>query len=275
MSLIQALLLGIVQGLTEFLPVSSSGHLVLFQRLIGLREPELLFDICVHVGTLAAVLIVFRRDLWALIESFLRLPATLRSARGVGPAFAQDGNLRLLAMIVLGSLPTALMGVFLSNWADQLFSTTWLVGITLLCTGTFLWLLRGLSDTGRMLDAMHWRDAVLIGVAQGLAIMPGISRSGATIAAALFLGLNRELAGRFSFLLAVPAILGALLLGMDGDVFHTTLPAGMILAGSLSAAVIGYIALTLLLRIVKNGQLHRFAPYCWSVGAMAVLLSFI
>jgi undecaprenyl-diphosphatase len=140
-------------------------------------------------------------------------------------------------------------------------------------TGTFLWFTRNQKTAGRTIRQMKPKDALVIGVVQGLAIVPGISRSGATISAALYLGVDRELAGKYSFLLAIPAILGALVLGLDSEVFHTTLPAGTILSGSLAAAVVGYLALVLLLKMVKKGQLHRFAPYCWVVGAGAIIVS--
>lgn len=275
MSRIEAIILGIVQGLTEFLPVSSSGHLVLFQYLFGLREPELLFDICVHVGTLAAVLIVFRKDIGGMLGTLVRLPALSRQAGGLAPLLAGHGDSRLVMMILIGSIPTAVIGLLFAKMAEELFGTIWLVGAALLVTGTFLWFTRHRAETGRPVKAMRPVDALMIGIVQGLAIIPGISRSGATISAALYFGLDRELAGRFSFLLAIPAILGALVLGLDGDAFQTSLPAGTILLGSVAAGGVGYIALVLLLKIVKKGQLYRFAPYCWIVGLAAIAGSMV
>jgi undecaprenyl-diphosphatase len=270
---IEAVVLGVVQGLTEFLPVSSSGHLVLFQHLFGLVEPELLFDVCVHVGTLAAVLVVFHRDILNLLSTLVRLPGLVRTEGGVSALFVNHREFRLMAMIVLGSVPTAILGILFAKIAEQLFGTVWLVGAALMVTGTFLWFTRNQKTAGRTIRQMKPKDALVIGVVQGLAIVPGISRSGATISAALYLGVDRELAGKYSFLLAIPAILGALVLGLDSEVFHTTLPAGTILSGSLAAAVVGYLALVLLLKMVKKGQLHRFAPYCWVVGAGAIIVS--
>lgn len=275
MNWIEAVALGVVQGLTEFLPVSSSGHLVLFQHLFGLDEPELLFDICVHVGTLLAVLVVFYRDILDLLSTLVRLPKLALAAGGVRSLFVNHSEFRLMVMIVLGCVPTAVLGILFAKIAEQLFGTIWLVGIALLTTGTFLWFTQRQKHGGRPVRKMQLKDALLIGLVQGLAIIPGISRSGATISTALYLGVDRELAGRFSFLLAIPAILGALVLGLDSEAFHTTLPAGTILLGSLAAAVVGYIALVVLLKMVKKGQLHRFAPYCWLVGIMAVVYSFI
>ncbi len=273
MNWIEAVALGVVQGLTEFLPVSSSGHLVLFQHLFGLVEPELLFDISVHVGTLVAVLGVFFRDILQMLEALVRLPGLARSAGGWGALFTTHPEIRLMGMIVAGCIPTALLGVLFANVAEQLFGTLWLVGAALLVTGTFLWFTKRQKAIGRPIGKMQLKDALIIGLIQGLAIIPGISRSGATISAALYLGVDRELAGRFSFLLAIPAILGALVLGLDSEAFHANMSVGTIVLGSLTAAVVGYLALVVLLKMVKKGQLHRFAPYCWLVGIVAIVVS--
>jgi undecaprenyl-diphosphatase len=270
---IEAAVLGVVQGLTEFLPVSSSGHLVLFQHLFGLVEPELLFDICVHVGTLAAVLIVFYPDILELLKTLATLPGLARRSGSLRALFADHPGIRLMTMIAVGCIPTAVLGIVFAKMAEALFGTIWLVGLALLVTGTFLWFTRQRKAIGRPIKEMTLKDAFIIGLIQGMAIIPGISRSGATISAALYLGVDRELAGRFSFLLAIPAIIGALLLGLDSDAFQTTLPAGTILIGSLAAAVVGYLALVVLLKMVKKGQLYRFAPYCWAVGAGALIVS--
>ncbi len=275
MNWFEAVVLGIVQGLTEFLPVSSSGHLVMGQFLAGLRKPELLFDISVHGGTLLAVVAVFHRDLLSMAASVARIPSAMRSEGGLSALLMDRSEVRLLWMIFLGSLPTALLGLLLAHVAEELFGTVRLVGAALLVTGSFLWFTRRRSDAGRPLREMRWRDALIIGIAQGLAIIPGISRSGATIATALYLGLDRELSGRYSFLLSIPAIIGALIMAMNGDLFRSTLPVGVILAGSFSAAAVGYLALLLLLRIVKRGQLHHFAPYCWVVGGGALVMSLV
>lgn len=273
MDWIEAVVLGVVQGLTEFLPVSSSGHLVLFQHLFGVVEPELLFDICVHVGTLAAVLVVFYRDIAQILSALVRLPGRARTAGGFGALFSSRPEFRLMALIVVGCIPTAVLGILFAKMAEQLFGAVWLVGLTLVVTGTFLWFTRRRKTAGRPIGQMQLKDALIIGLVQGLAIVPGISRSGATISAALYLGIDRDLAGRFSFLLAIPAILGALVLGLDGEAFHTELPIVTIVLGSVTAAVVGYLALIILLKMVRRGHLYRFAPYCWLVGCAAFIFS--
>jgi undecaprenyl-diphosphatase len=270
---IEAVVLGIVQGLTEFLPVSSSGHLVLFQHWLGWTEPELLFDISVHVGTLAAVVVVFFQDLVTLVKTLFKLPTLARSAGGFGRLLAVNPEVRLMAMIIVGSVPTAVLGLLFAQVAEQLFASVAMVGVTLIITGTLLWFTRLRKGPGLAMTGMRWRHGLLIGIVQGLAIIPGISRSGSTIAAALYLGIDRHTAFRFSFLLSLPAILGAFVLGLDGEAFAGSLPVGLILAGSLTAAVVGYVALKILLRMVISGWLYCFAPYCWIVGALALVFS--
>ena len=167
------------------------------------------------------------------------------------------------------------MGLLFADMAEHLFSTLWLVGLALVVTGSFLWRTRRRAPSGRTMAKMRLGDALVIGLVQGLAIIPGISRSGATISTALYLGLDRDLAGRFSFLLSIPAILGALVLGLDQETFQNTIPLGIILAGSFCAALVGYIALRILMHLVRKGKLHRFAPYCWIVGVLALIIAIL
>ncbi|MEW6376761.1 MAG: undecaprenyl-diphosphate phosphatase, partial [Thermodesulfobacteriota bacterium] len=183
--------------------MSSSGHLVFFQSLFGIEEPQLFFDIMLHLGTLLAVVVYFRTDIWKIIQG---LDAILKR---------EEKNLegiKLLFWIILATLPTGLMGVLLKDWFESFFSKPRMVGVMLLITGLMLWLTRWTKKEGKNIKEMKWVDAILIGTAQGLAIIPGISRSGATISTGLFCGLDREPSGRFSFLLSIPAILGATLL---------------------------------------------------------------
>jgi undecaprenyl-diphosphatase len=265
-----AVLLGIIQGLTEFLPVSSSGHLVLAQHLFGMTEPELLFDISLHIGTLLAICLVFYREIQSILTTLLRLPLLLKSAGGLRSLLSDNANVRLTAMIIAGSVPTAIIGVLFHQVTDQLFGTVWIVGVMLLITGTFLWLTRLTGSIRRPLERMTFKDALMIGLVQGLAILPGISRSGSTISAALFLGVDREVAGRYSFLLSVPAILGALLMSLNSSSLNTSVPISMMLLGAATAGLVGYVALKLLMRLVKQGRLYRFAPYCWILGLAAL-----
>ena len=255
---LQAIFLGLLQGLTEFLPVSSSGHLVLGQRLMGFREPELLFDVAVHVGTLVAVVIYFRSDLWTM-------------ARGL---WAKDQNARqgrkLIYLVAAGSIPTALLGLLCKDLFERMFSSLWAVGAALLLTAAFLFLTRLAPEKGRGLEHAGVARAFGVGVAQGLAITPGLSRSGSTIAAGLLLGLDRELAARLSFVMSIPAILGALVLQLAHVGSLSRLQPGPYLVGGLTAAVSGYLALRWLLRLVQQGKLYYFSPYCALVGLAAL-----
>ncbi len=271
MDWIHAFILGIVQGLTEFLPVSSSGHLVLSQNLFGLKEPELLFDVSVHVGTLMAVVAVFQREIRNIIVSLLRI-ASLKKASGSWRAvYDQNEEIRIVALIIAGSIPTALLGLLFKDVVDTVFGSVGIVGWMLLVTGTVLWFTRKSAASGRPLNKTVIRDALIIGLVQGLAIVPGISRSGSTIAVALFLGVDREIAGRLSFLLSIPAILGALVLSFESSLSHTTIQTEVILLGVLVSATVGYGALKVLLRLVKKGRIYRFAPYCWLIGALVLI----
>jgi len=255
-------ILGIVQGLTEFLPVSSSGHLVLFQSRLPVSGDTVAFDLGLHLGTLLPVLWVYRQDLIGVVRD---------SLQGSGPLLQRRG-VRLMALVVLGSIPTAAIGLSLEHVFEAMFSNTLSVGIAFGITGTLLWLTRRAGQGSQDETSMPWRSALVIGLVQGLAITPGISRSGSTIAAAMFLGIEREAAAKYSFLLSIPAILGAFVLKAGG----LDLGAGNLvplLTGFLTAAITGYLALRLLLRFVRSGSLDKFAFYLWPLAAVSIGLS--
>ncbi|MBF0118323.1 MAG: undecaprenyl-diphosphate phosphatase [Desulfobacterales bacterium] len=259
MNSIEAIALGAIQGLTEFLPVSSSAHLVIFQHLFGLKEPQLLFDISVHVGTLIAVCIVLWREIWDMILSIISLFNNKLEKK--------EEDLKLVLFIILATIPTGVLGLMFHKAADELFSSIPLVGVALIFTSIFLFGTKFLKKDGEQIFAI--KEALLIGLVQGMAVIPGISRSGATITAALFLGISREKAAKFSFLLSIPAILGAEIIGLkDASCASIDIT---ILLGVISAAVVGYIAIQILLRIVKDGRLYYFAPYCAVVGILALI----
>ncbi len=268
MELFQAVILGLIQGLTEFLPVSSSGHLVLGQHLFGITEPALFFDISVHLGTLCAVLIVFRNDIGMMFVSGWKAARSFfRSAEN--RADSHDEGLRMMMLIILGSFPTALIGLALKR-AEHLFASLPLVGAMLLITAALLWATRNRDAGGGGISNFSWPRALVVGIAQGLAVLPGISRSGATISVGLFLGLDRRTSARFSFLLSIPAIIGAELLSV-GDVLsgQAALNSSVVL-GALTAFVVGYAALKILLKIVGQGRFYLFAPYCLVLGLVTL-----
>lgn len=262
-SWLQALLLGIVQGLTEFLPVSSSGHLVLAQAALGdsffAADNAVLFDLVLHLGTLLPVLVFYRHELVAMLRSPLAEPKLANT--GSVLAWLKGNPDRWLAtLVVAGTVPTGLMGVLLKDFFESLFHSVYPVAGALLVTAAVLVGTRFVADRAAS-PPKGVGTALLVGVAQGLAITPGISRSGSTIAAGLFLGLDRESAARFSFLLSIPAILGALVLQAKDGVPVDSIDWMAVFVGFVGAAVSGYAALVFLVALVKRGGLHRFAWY--------------
>ena len=262
MTILQSIFLGIVQGLTEFLPVSSSGHLVFFQSLFGIEEPPVFFDVMLHLGTLLAVVIYFWTDIWKI-------------AQGIGAALKREEKgkpeVKLFLWIVLATIPTGLMGILLKDWFESLFSKPQWVGGMLLITGSVLWLTRWVNKEGRPLEQMRWFDSIIIGIAQGIAIIPGISRAGSTISTGLFLGLDRELSGKFSFLLSIPAILGATLLEFRKTNVGQELWATLI--GTAIAFGVGILSLTFLMKIIRVGKLFDFSYYCWGFGVIMIIFT--
>lgn len=272
----EAAFLGVVQGLTEFLPISSSGHLVAFQQFLGLRNPELLFDVVVHGGTLLAVLLLYGRDLWQIVVESLAAIAELGRGKGVRSLWERRPHIRLAAYLLLGTVPAAVAGLLLQETLEQAFGSLLHVGCMLLITGTVLYASRFRKDPGRDLEDLSLRDCLIIGVAQALALLPGISRSGITIATGLFCGLRRDLSARFSFLLSVPGILGANLLQVyELRGTAESIDEGPLLIGGLTALATGYFALRLLLRIVQRGRLFHFAYYCWTMGTLLIITALV
>jgi undecaprenyl-diphosphatase len=266
---LQALLLGIVQGLTEFLPVSSSGHLVLAQAWLGedffAASDAVFFDLVLHVGTLLPVLWFYRVDLGRIVRSVFDFGGV---KDGLGAWLKADPDRWLAFLVVVATVPTGIIGVTLEDTFESLFSTVIPVAVALAFTGAMLFSTRTLKDPLSS-PAFGIGMALLIGLAQGVAITPGISRSGSTIAVALFLGLPREMAARFSFLLSIPAILGAVVLKSRHGIPLENIDYGAVALGFLAAVVVGYGALVLLVALVKKGGLHRFAWYLWPAALAA------
>jgi undecaprenyl-diphosphatase len=275
MTTLEAIILGIIQGLTEFLPVSSSGHLVLFQKLFGMKQAELFFDVGVHLGTLVAVIVVFRREVKNIITALIQLGSLAGSKEAILQKIESDPQLKMALMIVIGSIPTAILGFLFTGIAERLFASGMITGLMLIVTGLLLWLTRRTRasvDQARS-DRLTPKNALIIGMVQGVAIIPGISRSGSTISIGLLLGIDREMAARYSFLLSIPAIIGAGLLNLKDGIYQPDMAIRATLLGFFTAALVGYAALKSLLQLVKKGRLHVFAPYCWLVGTLAIVFS--
>ncbi len=269
MNIEQTIFLGLIQGLTEFLPISSSGHLVISQHLMGLRDPELLLDISLHVGTLLAVLIFFWADVRVMLTESIGLARTVFLRRST--CRGQFPHAILTLWVLLSVIPTALIGIIIQSCFREIFGSTLVVGIMLMTTGTILGVSRLIPDHFTSRKEVGLISAMAVGLAQGAAIIPGISRSGATIVCGLFCGLDRELAGRFSFLISVPAIIGALVVEFD---MAEVSGIGYIpfLTGIFTSFLVGLLALKVTMHFVRKGKLYWFLPYCFLAGIVAILI---
>ena len=278
MTFLEAILLGILQGLTEFLPVSSSGHLVLAQQFLGLKEPLVFFDVMLHVGTLAAVLVAYRDAIRRLVVGGLSTLVTPQVWRHPRATLNTSPELRFIYLILLGSIPTGIIAVAFKTQLESFFEEVRLVSVMLILTGAILQLPRlrkknpdRPDDSVPQLKTWH---APLIGIAQGCAITPGISRSGTTISLSLFLGIPAKTAAEYSFLLSIPAILGAVVLKVR-DISETAIALHILAGGMLSAFIVGYIALRFLLVVLNRGQFSRFSYYCIALGVFSLLIALI
>lgn len=250
MTIFQALILAFVQGLTEFIPVSSSGHLVIIQNLLGFDSPPVFFDVVLHAGTLLAVIIFFRQDIIQLITNWQK-------------------NSQFIIGLIIASIPAGIVGVLLSNYLESIFSSTKLVGVTLLITGSILLLTRWIK-TIKTVDTPYIHQSILIGLFQAIAVLPGISRSGSTISAGLFTGLKPQAAFRYSFLLAIPAILGAVFVQIQNTPLNS-INWGITVFGFMIAFIVGFLSLKILGRMIQKGKLYYFSFYCFSLGLICLL----
>jgi len=264
MTLLQALMLGILQGITEFLPISSSGHLVLFQDLLGLKDAVAMkaFDIAVHFGTLLAILIYFRQDFWELIRAFY-LSVSRYSPTTTEAAKWLKTQQKMLTILVIGTIPAVLVGFFLGDLIDEHLLNPLSVAVMLAVVALFFLLAEAVYARRKAHSELKLWEGLLIGLAQSLALIPGVSRSGATITTGLFLGLEREKAARFSFLLGSVAMVAAtayaLLKIAKGD--YTLPPPEILLTGITSSFAAGWLAVTFLMHFLKKHTLAVFAVY--------------
>lgn len=254
----QAVVLGLVQGLTEFLPVSSDGHLVLAERLTGAVAPGVAYEVILHLATLAAVMVVFGRQLASMTVGVLRW---------------RREDVRYAALLVVATVPAVIVALAFGDLLERTFDSVAVAGVGFLITGAVLW-----SSRGRGGDAAipSWGTALLIGVAQSIAILPGVSRSGLTITTALWLGMSPVPAGSFSFLMSVPAILGAGVFEMR-NIGSAGLGVGAmpVVVGCAVALVSGIWAIRFLVGLLGRRRFYAFAPYCWAVGVLTLLLAWL
>jgi len=256
-SLLETILLAVVQGVTEWLPISSSGHLALIQQQLDIKRPVFL-DVMLHVGTLVVILIVFRQDIKKICKAVFAF--NFRTEEG-----------KLVKLVIVGSIPIAIIGLLFSDVIEDFFLNPFPVAVAFICTGILLFLTKW---KGRERNEITYLNALLVGVAQAFALIPGVSRSGLTIAVALLLGVERTKAAKFSFILAIPAVIGAAIKeSLKCNFMEVNVSS--ILIGVLIAMIVGYFTLKLLLGIVRKSKLHWFSPYCWLVGATVLIMFYL
>ena len=274
LDILSAIILGAVQGISEFLPISSSGHLVLVPALLGI-ETGLAFDTILHIGTLVAIFTFFWKDIINLIKGFILSIIDLTEGVDI---FKRElhrvPDKRFAWLIIVGTIPTGIMGILLKDAIETIFRGTLFVGIFLLVTAAVLYYSERHSSGQITQKDMSFKQALIVGICQGLAVFPGISRSGSTIASGLCLGLNREYAARYSFLLSIPAVIGAGLIQIK-DIATLDASVSVLLAGFISSVIFGYLSIKLLMKMIKGWSLDIFAYYCTIIGIITIILSVV
>lgn len=285
MELLKAIILGLIQGVAEFLPISSSGHLAIFKYVLDFNaEAGLLFDVLLHLGTLAAVFVAFRRDIFELIrEGFSIIGQFFRSVylrwikRKAWQPVITTPYRRFVMMVIISTIPTGIMGILFQDAINAASATLIVPGVLLLLNGIQLLISDHLAD-GTLTEATaSYGKAAIVGTAQGIATFPGISRSGTTITACLACGFSREFAVKYSFIMSIPAILGALVLELL-DFAPESLTASdwtNYLAGTVIAGIVGYVCIKTMLVVVRGKKFKYFAYYCFAMGAFAVIFSLL
>ncbi len=274
MNLVEAIILGIFQGVAEFLPISSSGHLVLLQNLFNIKEGNLFFAEMLHFGTLVSIVIVYFHDIYNIVVDMLKLLGNI--IKGKLPKRLSDYQ-KLGLFIIVGSIPTAIIGLSLEDYFENLYTSIIPIGIAFIITGLLLWIAEKNVFKNKDINTMKYGDAIFIGTFQGIAIIPGISRSGSTIVAGLFRGLDKSFATEYSFLLALPATFGAFLLGIRG-VIKSEIDVAIdfpLIIGVVLSTIVGIVSIKLLMRLIKKGKLYYFSYYLWILGALTIISQII
>ncbi len=274
MTYLMSVILGFVQGVAEFLPISSSGHLTLFQHFFGMEEPDNLFNVLLHFATLLAVCIYYFRDVVEMVAEFFRAIAALFSRKRQGGEIPEAR--RMVLLVIVGTLPLFAV-LLIKDYVEALGARPVFVSCALLVTGCILFLSDRMAGGRKTARNATLKDVLLVGVAQGLATVPGLSRSGCTISAGMAMGFDRKFAVRYSFLMSLPAVLGATILEVK-DVLEMEggLAAGLLpkyLVGMAVAGVVGYFSIRLVNLLAAKGKFGAFAYYCWAAGALALILS--
>ena len=269
-----SVVLGLVQGVAEFLPISSSGHLTLFQHFFGLQEPDNLFNVLLHFATLLAVCVYYFRDVVEMIAEFFRAVAALCSRKRQGKEIPEAR--RMVLLVIVGTLPLFAV-LLIKDYVEALGASPVFVSCALLVTGCILFLSDRMTGGRKTARNATIKDVLLVGVAQGLATIPGLSRSGCTISTGMAMGFDRKFAVRYSFLMSLPAVLGATILEvkdvleLEGGLATELLP--KYLVGMVVAGVVGYFAIRLVNLLAAKGKFGAFAYYCWAAGIAALILT--
>ncbi len=284
MSLLQSILMGLIQGLTEFLPVSSSGHLALFKILFHVEtDTGLLFDVLLHIGTLIAVFIVYFRDIFRLIAEFVKIIidciynfrvwiSGASRREGAYRKIVRNSYRKFVMLIIVSTIPTGIIGYVGGDLVSAASEILLIPGICLIVTSILLFVCDHAKDGYKRPKQVTYANAFIVGICQGIATLPGISRSGTTITACVLSGYERKFAVKYSFILSIPAILGALALQLKdiGEITIASEEIGCYVAGMAVAAVVGYICIKTMLVVVKNKKFKYFAIYCLAVGALSI-----
>jgi undecaprenyl-diphosphatase len=269
LSIFDAIILGILQGLTEFLPVSSSGHLILVEELLHISHDHgIAFEVFLHFGTLLSVVLMFWKEIKSIVFSFI---GGLLKPSSIKHLFKNDDYFRLAVFIIIGCIPAGLVGVLFEHQIEILFNDPKFVSVMLLITGLILFLTKFANPKDD--SKVGLPSTIVIGIAQAIAIIPGISRSGMTISSALFSGVSRQNSAKFSFLLALPVIFGATILKTQ-ELFRSPITSTQLIplvVGTIIAAVFGYIAIRLVLGLLQKRRFSWFAYYCFLVGIVGIL----
>lgn len=278
MTYLSAIFLGFVQGITEFLPISSSGHLSVLQNLFKINtssDGHMFFDVLLHLGTLVSVCFVYRRDIVDMIREFFMMIGEFRSGKETSPK-ASIASRRMILLLIVGTLPL-FIAVPLNSYVEQLYYNTFFIGAVFLLTGCMLYVSDKLQSGRKTSKNMTVKDALIVGVCQCVAIVPGLSRSGTTITAGVATGLYREYSVKFAFLLSIPAIVGANILSLF-SVSASDFDASLVpvyLVGMITAAATGILAIGLVKYITTHGKFGNFAYYCWTIGFATIILALI
>ncbi|HHW95194.1 MAG TPA: undecaprenyl-diphosphate phosphatase [Mogibacterium sp.] len=275
MTYTNAIILGLMQGLTEFLPVSSSGHLLILQHFFKINaDSVLIFTILLHLGTLVSVFFCYWKDIFLLFKELFLTMFDL--VRGKGLRLEERPIRKLGVMIIIASIPTAIIGLVFNDIFELFYTTLLPTGIGLIITGFLLWIAESRRNNKVKIEKMEWTHAIVIGTMQGLAITPGISRSGSTLVGGLISGLEREFAVKFAFLISIPSILGSLIFSMGSENMSSALDTnlGPVITGAVVAAISGVIAIKTMIAVVKKLSLRYFSYYVWAAGIILIVYTF-